>query len=113
MLVGLERLLNTLCFPFFSWSEKWFRRWRGVFCDHSSPLPDDECSEAVRDFRLASCKKPYVGLSPASGSKDNLLEDLKTKMECDVFNGGGTTVLYSGPLLIATAFTAATMILNA
>ena len=94
------------------WTEKWLRRWRGVFCSHN---PSDlvgaggasthttsrrhhtgrpghavsthftgggRCEDVVRDFRSASC----------SGSKVPLLDELKDQMECDTFNGAASTL---------------------
>eukprot|EP00095_Tigriopus_kingsejongensis_P001502 snap_masked-scaffold1086_size63525-processed-gene-0.1 protein:Tk01502 transcript:snap_masked-scaffold1086_size63525-processed-gene-0.1-mRNA-1 annotation:"hypothetical protein DAPPUDRAFT_119395" len=69
------------------WTEKWLKRWRGVFCTHlgqsQSPWPNYDpagpCRAILRDMRSASCQR----------SKNNVLEDIKHHLECDTFNRSG------------------------
>ncbi len=67
------------------WTERWFRRWRGVFCGRGAPLSahatsagGGHCVRAARDLRMATCKKDYGGGS--------VLKALKEDLECDSFN---------------------------
>lgn len=86
----------------FSWTEKWLKRWRGVFCNHFEVLestshgqdPNRLCRSTLRDMRLASCKE----------SKNNVLEDIKQRLECDTFNGSGTKMTDISVLATSLAF---------
>lgn len=84
------------------WTEKWLKRWRGVFCNHFEVLestshgqdPNRLCRSTLRDMRLASCKE----------SKNNVLEDIKQRLECDTFNGSGTKMTDISVLATSLAF---------
>ena len=103
LLIVLPILSNKMSYFFiiffFRWTEKWLRRWRGVFCGHDTQVQPlglsvltGRCLDAVRDLRSAKCAN-YEGRS--------VLTSLQYDLECDAFNASKrTTANFSWTLLI-------------
>ena len=93
---------------FCRWTEKWLRRWRGVFCSHNPPTtvgagsasPHRRSSNAHRTGRGNQASNSHFTeggrceevvrefrSASCSGSRVPLLDELKDQMECDTFNG--------------------------
>ncbi len=93
---------------FFSWTEKWFRRWRGVYCDHFSltgaaglDILTGRCREALRDFRLASCRQQTAGADNAKPV--SVMQELRTNLECDAFSAADAPAAASFAFLASIA----------
>ena len=85
--IRLKVWLTTIHLLFFRWIEKWLRRWRNVFCGHTTQISSSGvsiltgiCQTTVRDLRSAQCS------SSSSTKRKSVLQSLKTDLECDAFN---------------------------
>ena len=93
---------NNYLSHFFRWTEKWLRRWRGVFCGHETQVQPlglsvltGRCLDAVRDLRSAKCAN-YEGRS--------VLTSLQYDLECDAFNASVLLKANLWPLLAIFIF---------
>lgn len=72
----------------FRWTEKWLRRWRGIFCGHeaqTSPGGLNQitgiCRNAVRDLRSAYCANE--GYSTPK-NPESVLYAIRERLDCDI-----------------------------
>ena len=72
----------------FSWTEKWLRRWRGIFCGHTAQTSSGGlaqltgiCRNAVRDLRNAYCAND--GYS-SKQKPETVLHAIRERLDCDI-----------------------------
>ena len=80
------------------WTEKWLRRWRGIFCGHSTHISPGGisqitgiCRNAVRDLRSAYCAND--GYSTPQ-NPETVLHAIRERLDCDIaYNNAPVTFM--------------------
>ena len=74
---------------YYSWTEKWLRRWRGIFCGHPTQTSQGGlskitgvCRNTVRDLRNAYCAND--GYHSTQDHPESVLHAIRERLDCDI-----------------------------